>query len=649
MCGFAGYWQNNQLNALELGSQVERMTDTLVHRGPDDSGSWTEPPSGLALGFRRLAIVDLTKEGHQPMHSESGRYVIVFNGEVYNFLDLRRELERSGHKFRGHSDTEVMLAAIEEWGPEAATKKFIGMFAFALWDRVEKRLALVRDRLGIKPLYYGWMGHTFLFGSELKALRAHPTFRAEVDRSALSLFMRHGAVPAPFSIYKNVFQLPPGCILNVGCRDGSRSMPVAFWSAKEVAQRGIAHPFASTETEAIEQLEGLLREAVGLRMIADVPLGAFLSGGVDSSTVVALMQAQSTKPIKTFSIGFNETGYNEAVQAKAVAQHLKTDHTELYVTSEQAQAVIPKLPSIYDEPFADSSQIPTFLVSELARSKVTVSLSGDGGDEVFGGYPRYFAGTAIWGKLRMMPLLLRQGMSAGIRSMGPRFYDKWLGWMSPYTGSFGMQGAVGHKLHVLSEMLDVQHEKALYHRLVSHWKTPAEVVIGGYEPSTVLTDPNRWADGSSFFEHMMYCDTVSYLPDDIFTKVDRASMAVSLEARVPLLDHRVVEFAWTLPLSLKSRNGEGKWLLKEVLYKYVPKALIDRPKMGFGVPIDTWLRGPLRDWAESLINEARLNREGYFHPKPIREKWAQHLSGDRNWHFYLWDVLMFQAWLERWG
>ena len=630
MCGFTGYWKNGAGGAPEMEDQIGRMTATLTHRGPDDSGVWTDAECGLALGFRRLAILDLTPAGHQPMRSASGRYVIVFNGEVYNFAELRKALDGSGHEFRGGSDTEVMLAAIEAWGLEAAVQRFTGMFAFALWDRKERSLALVRDRLGKKPLYYGWAGQTLLFGSELKALRAHRDFRAEVDRGALTLFLRHGAVPAPYCIYKGIRQLPPGCLVRIAAPDSPPPAPEPYWSLREVAERGAREPFTASPEEATGQLDTLLREAVRLRMVADVPLGAFLSGGVDSSTVVALMQAQSSRPVRTFSIGFEESGFNEAHHAKAVANHLGTDHTELCVTAAEARAVIPRLPEIYDEPFADSSQIPTFLLAQLTRKSVTVSLSGDGGDELFAGYMRYSETEDYWRNLRRIPAILRRGISRGMRLPG--------------KGS-----RLGRRLRHHSDLVGIETPEALYTRFLSHWKTPAEVVLGGFEPPTVFTEPSRWPVGGGLLERMQFMDSVSYLPEDIFTKVDRASMAASLEARVPLMDHRVVEFAWSLPRALKIRGGQGKWILREVLHRYVPRALLDRPKMGFNVPIGTWLRGPLRDWAEALLDERRLRDENYFRPEPIREKWGEHLRGERDWEYYLWDVLMFQAWLGRWG
>ena len=630
MCGLTGYWMGGGGEASGFEEQVARMAGTLVHRGPDDSGTWVDAECGIALGFRRLAILDLTPAGHQPMHSGSARYVIVFNGEIYNFAELREELEALGHKFRGTSDTEVMLAAIEQWGIERATRRFAGMFAFALWDRKERSLSLVRDRSGEKPLYYGWAGQTFLFGSELKALRAHRDFRAEVDRGALTLFLRHGAVPAPYTIYKGIRQLPPGCIVHITAPASGAACPQPYWSLRDVVEKGAREPFAGSSGEATDRLDALLRDVVRLRMIADVPLGAFLSGGIDSSTVVSLMQAQSSRPVRTFSIGFEEAGFDEAPHAKAVATHLGTEHTEMYVTSAQAQAVIPGLPEIYDEPFADSSQIPTLILSQLTRRSVTVSLSGDGGDELFAGYNRYPETERLWRKLRRIPARLRLGIGTCMRALG--------------KGS-----RVGRRLHHLSDVFEAKTPEALYRRMLSHWKTPAAVVIGGFEPSTIFTEPARWPPASDLTGRMQFFDSSNYLPDDIFTKVDRASMAVSLEARVPLVDHGVVEFAWSLPRSLKVRGERGKWILREVLNRYVPAALVERPKMGFGVPIGAWLRGPLRDWAGALLDERRLREEGYFHPTPVREKWTEHLGGKHNWEYYLWNVLMFQAWLERWG
>ena len=624
------------------------MTDTLVHRGPDDGGVWEDIRAGIALGNRRLAIVDLSPEGHQPMRSASGRYVLAFNGEIYNFWMLREELEGRGHPFRGHSDTEVMLAAFTEWGIEGALERFNGMFAFALWDREERSLHLARDRMGEKPLYYGRMGDVLLFGSELKALRAHPRFKGEVSRNALALYLRHNYIPAPYTIYEGIRKLPPGTRLTID-EAGNAPGPVPYWSAKEAAERGVANPFGGSEAEAVDELDGLLRDSIGMRMIADVPLGAFLSGGIDSSTVVALMQAQSDRPVKTFSIGFYEDEYSEADYAKEVARHLGTDHTELYVTPEEAMSVIPKLPTLYDEPFSDSSQIPTYLVSELARRHVTVSLSGDGGDELFAGYNRYFWGRSIWHKIGWVPPALRGAAAGALTAVSPQGWDRIFKRLGPVLPGKVRQRMPGDRLHKLAGVLSVKSPEAMYMSLVSLWQRPDFIVVGGSEPPTTLTDPGRWAELPDFTQRMMYLDTVTYLPDDILVKVDRASMGVSLEGRIPFLDHRLVEFAWRVPLGMKIKDGKGKWLLRQVLNRYVPKKLIERPKMGFGVPIDAWLRGPLREWAEDLLNERRLSGEGFFDPYPIREKWSEHLSGRRNWQYQLWDVLMFEAWLEENG
>jgi asparagine synthase (glutamine-hydrolysing) len=649
MCGITGFWSNPDSSGETLRSRIASMTDTLQHRGPDDEGAWTDAASGAALGFRRLAIVDLSPKGHQPMTSESGRFEIVFNGEVYNFASLRRELADRGHQFRGGSDTEVILAAVEEWGLTAAVKRFVGMFAIALWDRELRELHLVRDRLGIKPVYYGWFGDTFLFGSELKALAAHPAFRAEIDRDALTLYLRHGYVPAPYSIYKGVSKLDPGCILSLRNRTPRAEEIEPYWSAREVALAGAREPFMGSRPDAIAALDMLLREAVSLRMIADVPLGAFLSGGIDSSTVVALMQAQSARPVKTFTIGFNEEGYDEAAHAAAVSRHLGTDHTSLVVTPAEARDVIPLLPWMYDEPFADSSQIPTYLVSQLARRHVTVSLSGDGGDELFGGYNRYFWGETIWRRIGWAPKPARAISGRALTSLSAETWDRNLSRLQPVLPGKFKQRTPGDKLHKLAEVLSVDTSEELYLGLVSQWRDPQSIVVGGAEPSTVLTAKSRWAALPEFAKRMMYLDLVSYLPDDILTKVDRASMATSLEARVPLLDHRVVEFAATVPLEMNITGTQGKGLLRDVLYQYVPRELMERPKMGFGVPIDAWLRGPLREWAGDLLDPQQMRREGFLNPEPIQQKWREHVSGERNWQYHLWTVLQFQAWLRAGG
>lgn len=627
---------------------AQRMSDTLILRGPDDDGIWVDADVGIALGHRRLAILDLSREGRQPMQSHCGRYVIVYNGEVYNFRDLRKELESAGHRFLGTSDTEVMVTGISQWGLEAAIQRFIGMFAFALWDRQARTLSLVRDRLGIKPLYYGFQGPSFLFGSELKALRIHPAFKNEIARDAVSLYLRHNCIPGPYTIYEGIHKLPPGTILRLS--DGMDTPAITgYWSARESVERGIADPWTGSEQDAIAHLEDLMRDAVGLRMISDVPLGAFLSGGIDSSTVVALMQAQSARRVKTFTIGFQEDEYSEAEDARAVAQHLGTDHTELYLKVEDAIQLIPHLASLYDEPFSDSSQIPTFFVSQLARRHVTVSLSGDGGDELFAGYNRYFWGRTIWDKLRRLSRPLRSSLVRGIKALSPETWDCLFSGMQAVLPARLRQRVPGDKMHKLAEVINVDSPDDMYWHLISHWREPWFLVPGATEPPTAVSDRTQWADLKDFTERMMFLDLVTYLPDDILTKIDRASMGVSLEARVPLLDHRIVEFAWQLPLSMKIRGGEGKWILRQLLYKYVPEALVQRPKAGFGIPIDSWLRGPLRPWAESLLDEKRLRDDGIFRPQPIRQKWAEHLSGNHNWQYLLWDILMFQAWKERWG
>lgn len=642
MCGITGFIKIEQSSSPEeLTAVVERMSETLKHRGPDDHGSWVDDQDCVAFGFRRLSIVDLSEHGKQPMFSESGRYVVVFNGEIYNFLELRSQLEREGVRFRGHSDTEVLLSVIEKFGVQPALERFNGMFAFALWDRQTRTLHLARDKFGEKPLYYGWMGHTFLFGSELKALRAHPSFRGEIDRNALALYFRYDYIPAPHSIYKNIYKLPPGTWTSLRVRGKKQTLsPIPYWSAHSVVQASLAHPFEGSEEEAAEHLDLLLKDAVKLRMIADVPLGAFLSGGIDSSTIVALMQAQCSQPVKTFSIGFLESDYNEAVDAAAVAHHLRTEHTELYVRPQEARAVIPMLPQLYDEPFADSSQIPTFLISQLARRHVTVSLSGDGGDELFGGYNRYFWGRNLWRTGGWMPKGFRRILASLLKSVSPERWDRVLNSMAPLMPRLFKQRNAGDKLHKLAGIMAVSCPEELYQKLLSCWDDPPlrDLPKDGFQP--VSSGASGLKDLTNL---MMFCDSTNYLPDDILTKVDRASMGTSLEARVPFLDPRVYEFAWRLPLSMKIRNGSGKWLLRQVLDRYVPREIIERPKMGFGVPIEDWIRGPLRSWTESLLEDRVLESNG-LDSNAIRAKWKEHLSGRRNWQYHLWAVLMFQAW-----
>lgn len=640
MCGIAGFWQTKR----GLGHPLEilkQMGTALAHRGPDDSGCAFDSTTGVGLSFRRLSIIDVSPAGHQPMDSASGRYTIIFNGEVYNFEEIRQELG-AGHAWRGHSDTEVMLEAIERWGLTAAVKRFVGMFAFALWDRAEQTLSLVRDRLGIKPLFYGFVSGDFVFASELKAICEYPGFEGGIDRGALALFMRHGYVPSPHCIYLGLSKLPPGHLVILKSPQEKPAL-LSYWSASEIAGAGLKSRMEASDEEVIAQLEEKLREAIKLRLISDVPLGAFLSGGVDSSTVVALMQAQSSRPVKTFAIGFREDSYNEASYAKRVAAHLGTDHTELYVTPQEALDVIPLLPRIYDEPFADASQVPTYLVSKLARSKVTVSLSGDGGDELFGGYTRYFRTPAIWNSVKWAPLSVRKAAARLIHSVSAEKIDRIYRWLTPVIPPSKRFIAVGDKAHKLAGVLTSREPQSIYMQALSQWK-PADVMADSEEPETVMQSIQDSGWLPSLEERMMLTDLLNYLPDDILTKVDRASMAVALEARVPVLDHRVVEFSWRLPLRFKIRGGVSKWVLRQVLYKFVPRELIERPKMGFGVPIDSWLRGPLREWAEDLLCAESLGRHGFFDVTAIRQKWTEHLSGNRNWQYQLWAVLIFQDW-----
>lgn len=647
MCGFAGAVSGQACRREELEGVAGRMTAPIVHRGPDDSGVWADPAAGVVLGSRRLAILDLSPAGHMPMVSPGGRWVIAYNGEIYNHAEIAGRLAATGWAPRGRSDTEVLLAAIDAWGVETAVRAANGMFAFAVWDTQERRLFLARDRLGEKPLYYGWQGGTLLFGSELAALRAHPRFAARIDRAALASYFRHNCVPAPHSIYEGIHKLPPATIASIGASEMSvRAVrPVPYWSAREVAAAAAITIDGPTGADAVDELEGLLRDAVGLRMEADVPLGAFLSGGIDSSTVVALMQAQSSRPVRTFTIGFAESGYDESADAAAVARHLGTDHTSLRLSAADAIDVIPSLPSIYDEPFADASQIPTFLVSRLARSQVTVALSGDGGDEMWGGYNRHTWGPRVWSAIHVVPLPARRLAAAAMTALPPEGWDRAFERLGPLLPRRARLRNPGTKAQKLASVLPSSSPESLYRTLVSHWKDPSRLVLGAAEADTLITSGDR-PILPSFSEQMMYLDMVTYLPDDILVKLDRAAMAVSLESRVPLLDHRVVEFAWRVPITSKIVAGTGKWALRELLHRYVPADLVERPKMGFGLPLGDWLRGRLRPWAEDLLAADAIWNDGYLDATLVRQAWDRHLSRQADLGYELWDVLMFQAWLR---
>lgn len=625
MCGLSGFISPNSFTA-SATQLLQTMAAAITHRGPDDSGTWHDTQTGIGLAHTRLSIVDLSPAGHQPMNSACERYVIAFNGEIYNHLALRQELEANqlAPVWRGHSDTETLLACFAVWGIEKTLQATVGMFAIALWDKQQGVLTLARDRMGEKPLYWGWCGDTLLFGSELKALKAHPAFKADIDRNALALLLRHNYIPAPHCIYRGIEKLRAGYFVQI--KQGLQRkdvVPTPYWSLKTAVEAGLANPFSGNDTQAVNLLEQQLSASIGLQMLADVPLGAFLSGGVDSSTIVALMQQQSRRPVQTFAIGFDERGYNEAEYAKEVAAHLGTEHAELYVGAAEALAVIPKLPQIYCEPFADSSQIPTYLVSHMAKQQVTVALSGDGGDELFGGYNPYQFAPKVWRAISQLPLALRK-LAVSVLSGLP----------------------LPDKLHKLLNVLPASDREGFYSALMSHWQQPEQVVIGAGQSTTAINTPAAWPQTDSFAHWMMAMDAQQYMADDILVKVDRAAMANSLETRVPLLDHRVVELAWQLPMHLKIREGKGKWVLREVLYRHVPRELIERPKKGFSIPLDQWLRGPLRDWAEALLAESRLQQEGYFMAKPVRELWNEHLGGKRDNALKLWSILMFQAWLE---
>lgn len=672
MCGVAGFISRSRM--VSNDAVGIRMASSIIHRGPDDGGSWIDPQFRLCLAHRRLSIVDLSPAGHQPMHSPASRFVMVFNGEIYNHLSMREQLQNEGIaiNWRGHSDTETLLAGFEYWGIIPTLQRTVGMFAIALWDVENKKLHLIRDRLGEKPLYYGWVGAgdeaAFVFGSELKALRSYPSFSNRVSRSALADYLQFMYVPAPQSIYEDIYKLEPGCIFSVGIdfpkppskalRPNSSYTGVTverWWSLAKVIESGSKN-YITDDAEALYELESRLKDSVSLQSLADVPVGAFLSGGIDSSTIIGLMQSQSTSSVKTFTIGFEEAGFDESPYAKAVANYLGTDHTELFVTAPEAMLVIPHLATIYDEPFADASQIPTHLVSRAARQHVTVALSGDAGDELFGGYNRYLWGPRIWDRLKWMPYPARQLFGSLIATLPAPLWDKLGQSFSSLMPNMQNVPLLGDKAHKLAARLKrVRDNDDLYWSLVSEWQNPGQIVLGldpldpgllgRFERLNEISFPSTGVDDNQL--RMMYLDSMSYLPDDILCKVDRAAMATSLETRVPFLDHRVVEIAWRLPLEMKIRNHQGKWALRKILDQYVPRKLIDRPKAGFGIPVGQWLRGPLQSWAEDLLSEELLQKQGYLNPLPIRKKWKEHLSGARDHTASLWTVLMFQSWLEK--
>ncbi len=636
-------------DAQTLVDAARSMSDQITHRGPDDAGDWADERVGVAFGFRRLSIIDVSDQGHQPMVSASGRFTIVFNGEVYNYRELRHDLEQSGARFRGHSDTEVILAAFERWGIESSVSRFIGMFGIAVWDRDEPSLTLIRDRLGIKPLYVYAEPGFVSFGSELKALVAGPRFDRTLDLTAVTAFLRHLYVPGPRTIYQRVIKLPPGHVLTLVRPEAPLPESRPYWSPQEAADRGQRTPFTGSEREAVEALDALLHDAVKLRMRSDVPLGALLSGGIDSSTVTAMMQDCSERAVKTFSIGFDRDEHNEAPAAARVARHLGTDHTQLMLTGEDALALIPRLPDMFDEPFADPSMLPTYLVSELARRDVTVALSGDGGDELFGGYNRYILGERLLERVARIPRPIRRVAAAGIGSVSPTSWDRVHRAASPMLPSKYKHRLPGAKLHKFADLMTNDSIAHMYQSLLSAWKDPGALVENGDDRDEWVTRVLAAPSPTPLSHRMMLADQGVYLPDDLLAKVDRASMATSLEVRVPLLDHRVVEFAWTLPLALKIRKGEGKWVLRQVLYGRVPRTLVDRPKMGFSIPIDDWLRGPLRVWGEEVIAGSETYCGGVLRGEPIRRAWREFLNGQRESGLALWAVLMFHAWHERWS
>jgi asparagine synthase (glutamine-hydrolysing) len=642
MCGVAGFWDPGGRHP-DWEAEVRAMTGAVRHRGPDDEGTWLDPATGVALGHRRLAVLDLSVHGHQPMVSPSGRYVLSFNGEVYNFAELRERVERSGARFRGRSDTEVLAGACDRWGVLDALRACAGMFAVAIWDREARALSLARDRVGEKPLYYGWQGGVLLFGSELGALRAHSAWRAEIDPDIVPLYVRHHYVPAPYSIFRGVRKVRPGTVLTIRDGDPRQVDEQTYWSALGAVSCAGSELWDGSDDEAVGQLDALLRRIVAQQSVADVPVGAFLSGGTDSSLVAALMQAQASRPVRTFTIGFPDAGFDEAGCARAVAAHLGTVHTELYVTSSEVLAAVPSVARVYDEPLGDPAAVPTQLLATLARSQVTVSLSGDGGDELFAGYAHYGRAARLWRWLQPVPTSIRRSVTSVARAATRRMEAERLRTSTPRAPRAGDRA---DRIGAALTMLDVSSFELMYREVVSQCREPRAICRAGTAPATVFGPGARWPEARTPTERMMYCDLVSYLPDDILVKVDRATMHVALESRAPLIDHRVVEFAWRLPLGLKVREGRGKWLLRRLLHAYVPPALVERPKHGFRAPVAAWLRGPLRSWAGDLLSPDRLARSGIWNVEAVTDRWARHLRGERRHHRLLWGLLMFEAWRE---
>jgi len=649
MCGFVGVLSRNPKNI--SNNIINLMTNTLSHRGPNDLGIWQSIENGIGLGHRRLSVLDLTSTGRQPMKSPSGRYIIAFNGEIYNHLELRKKLNSMNENlnicWKGTSDTETILACFEKWGIKKTIQSCIGMFAFAVWDSKDKCILLARDRMGEKPIYYsfGRTGneHVFMFASELKALKAHPAFSHDICPDIMSLYFRYNYVPAPYSIYKKTYKLKPGCILKV--KSGSINPIIErYWSLPDIANKSKVKNDKKSSIELVNNLDELLRSSVKRQLISDVSIGAFLSGGIDSSSIVAIMQNLSSRPVKTFSIGFNESNFNEAHYAKEVADHIGTDHCELYVSAKDAMEVIPDLPNIYDEPFSDSSQIPTYLVSKLAKEKVTVALSGDGGDELFGGYNRYTFSKKFWGGISKIPFPIRNLISNTVTSFSPEIIESLYSLFSKLPLIQGNIPNFGDKVYKSASVLRSKNFDDLYINLISHWNQPSSLIKNTSNNPLNILSSNFHGEN---IERIMILDALTYLPDDILVKTDRAAMANSLETRVPFLDHNIVEFAFNLPLELKIRKGQGKWILRQVLYNYLPKEMVERPKMGFGIPIGNWLKGPLKQWAQDMLNEETLNKQGFFHTHEIQKKWDEHISGRRNWQYHLWDLLMFQSWLEK--